>query len=78
MVEQNDSVNAFGHAWTEVWYDGQWHIVDSALYRLEATQHFYLPASELDNEGPGYGMGLVRAFVLMPEQLLSLRSKPKS
>ena len=78
IVEQNDSVNAFGHAWTEVWQDGQWHIVDSALYRLEATQHFYLPASELDNEGPGYGMGLVRAFVLMPEQLLSLRSKPKS
>jgi len=76
IVEQTDHVNAFGHAWTEVWHNGQWHIVDSALYRSNATQQFYLPASELDNEGPGYGMGLARAFVLMPEQLHSLRSKP--
>ncbi|MBQ4829508.1 transglutaminase domain-containing protein [Alteromonas sp. MMG017] len=75
IVEQTDHVNAFGHAWTEVWHNGQWHIVDSALYRSDATQQFYLPASELDNEGPGYGMGLARAFVLMPEKLDSLRSR---
>ncbi|MDO6566369.1 transglutaminase-like domain-containing protein [Alteromonas sp. 1_MG-2023] len=76
IVEQDDNVNAFGHAWTEIWHNDQWHIVDSALYRLEATQHFYLPGSELDNEGPGYGMGLINALVFMPEQLHSLRSMP--
>jgi len=47
IVGEIDKVQAFGHAWVEVWYENQWHILDAAMYGSKALRHFYLPASPL-------------------------------
>ena len=73
IIENEGEVLAFGHAWSEVWRNGQWHILDAALYDLEAVQHFYLPALALENEGPGYLLSLMQAVGQMPKEIKNLR-----
>jgi hypothetical protein len=72
--QEQEQVSGFGHAWVEVWFNEQWHILDAALYRLDAVQRFYLPAGELENEGPGYNMSLAKALILSPHKIRALRS----
>jgi transglutaminase-like putative cysteine protease len=74
IIEEQEQVSGFGHAWVEVWFNEQWHILDAALYRLDAAQRFYLPAGELENEGPGYNMSLAKALILSPHKIRALRS----
>ena len=74
ILEETKHVSAFGHAWSEVWRDGQWHLLDAALYGSEARRHFYLPTSVLENEGPGYMMSLANGTMLMPKAITNLRS----
>lgn len=74
ILEEKSQVTAFGHAWTEVWQNDQWQILDAALYGSEATQTFYLPASALENEGPGYTMSLATATSLMPVKMINVRN----
>ncbi|MDG6100056.1 transglutaminase domain-containing protein [Alteromonas sp. ZYF713] len=64
-----ESADAFGHAWTEVWYKGKWQIIDAALYGAEGQQFYYLPTGILDNEGPGFAMSLVMASSLFPNRV---------
>ncbi|PCK07269.1 MAG: hypothetical protein COA42_15225 [Alteromonadaceae bacterium] len=73
IIEGKDQVAAFGHAWAEVWHKGQWKIVDAALYGSTAVKHFYLPAAELEKEGPGFTMSLLKAVTLMPTKIKRLR-----
>jgi hypothetical protein len=35
-------------------------MLDAALHKSPALSHFYLPATELENEGLGYNMSLAR------------------
>ena len=74
IVENDDTLEAVGHAWTEVWYKGHWQLIDAALYGATARQLFYLPAGVLDNEGPGFAMALARAVTLMPNQVSNVSS----
>ncbi|MEW9797717.1 transglutaminase-like domain-containing protein [Alteromonas sp. CYL-A6] len=76
IIDSGDGVLAFGHAWSEVQFDGQWHITDSALYRSTGTRHFYLPSGALDNEGPGFGMSLMTLNMLLPARLDGVKSAP--
>ncbi len=69
IVEGEDGVEAYGHAWSELWLDGQWSRIDAAMYSAEALKKFYLPAHILDNEGLGYALGLSKAIFNMPEQI---------
>ncbi len=73
IVEESTGLYAFGHAWTEVYYNERWQIIDAALLKSTAVRHFYLPASALKNEGPGYAMALVNAVGLMPEKLIDVK-----
>lgn len=69
-----DSADAFGHAWTEVWYKGKWQIIDAALYGAEGQQFYYLPTGILDNEGPGFAMSLVMASSLFPNRVVNVQN----
>ena len=73
IVEQKDKVSAFGHAWVEVWHDKKWQIMDAALHQSKALKHFYLPSTELEKEGPGYNMSLVKSIVLLPNKISELQ-----
>ena len=74
IVDDAETVSAFGHAWTEVWYKGKWQIIDAALYGAGQQKFYYLPAGTLDNEGPGFAMALIRTSSLFPNQVENLRS----
>jgi transglutaminase/protease-like cytokinesis protein 3 len=74
LLEDNAQISAFGHAWTEVYLDDKWQVIDAALFGSKAKQHFYLPAGALDNEGPGYVLSLATATNLMPLKMTHLRS----
>ncbi|WP_296045496.1 transglutaminase family protein [uncultured Alteromonas sp.] len=69
-----ESADAFGHAWTEVWYKGKWQIIDAALYGAEGQQFYYLPTGILDNEGPGFAMSLVMASSLFPNRVINVQN----
>ena len=69
-----DSADAFGHAWTEVWYKGKWQIIDAALYGADGQQFYYLPTGTLDNEGPGFAMSLVMASSLFPNRVVNVQN----
>ena len=69
-----ESADAFGHAWTEVWYKGKWQIIDAALYGAEGQQFYYLPTGILDNEGPDFAMSLMMASSLFPNRLENVQN----
>jgi transglutaminase-like putative cysteine protease len=74
IIEEDSYVSAVGHAWTEVRHNEQWQILDAALYGSVSRQLFYLPASELGNEGPGFTLGLFSATSKMPSRIEGLKS----
>lgn len=74
ILEESKKLSAFGHAWVEVWHNEKWNILDAALHQSRATQHFYLPASNLSKESPGYYMGLAKATNLLPLKIRNLRT----
>lgn len=74
IIEEKEQISAFGHAWVEVWHNEKWNILDAALYQSRALKHFYLPASELENEGPGFTMSLAKATTLLPNKIRGLRN----
>lgn len=73
-----DRVDAYGHAWTEVFVDGVWRRADAAQIvdteTVEASAEppprlYYIPLSVVESEGPGYSLPLIS---------LSLRTHPQS
>lgn len=51
-------LGAFGHAWTEIHRDGAWQLVDATPLD-GATRVAYVPEGLLEDEGPGYGLGII-------------------
>ena len=59
IADSGDSLQAFGHAWTELHSSTGWQLVDATP--IEGGMAVgYLPQGELRDEGPGYSMDLVR------------------
>jgi len=59
IAEFGGSLQAFGHAWTELHLGTGWQLVDATPIE-GATAVGYLPQGELRDEGPGYVMDLIR------------------
>lgn len=53
---------AFGHAWAEIHEGGRWVPVDATPIADELEGPAYLPLSLLQDEGPGYAVGLGRGM----------------
>jgi transglutaminase-like putative cysteine protease len=62
VVTIDGRVKAYGHAWAEIASGDDWHVADAALLAAPGDIR-YLPLGVLDDEGPGYAMGVAR---LMP------------
>ncbi len=59
IVESEHALQAYGHAWTEVRSEGIWQPVDPT--DIEGADAIaYLPVGYLADEGPGYGLELLR------------------
>lgn len=74
IMEEATDVSAFGHAWTEVFFNGEWQIIDAAMTDATSVRLFYLPVSALHNEGPGFGMGLMNIVSIMPEKIIDVKN----
>lgn len=73
IVEGNDNIEAYGHAWGEVWQGDKWHRIDAALAASNAKRNFYLPSHVLQNEGPGYALPLLKSIHNMPTAITGLK-----
>lgn len=73
ILQEGNQTKAFGHAWSEVWYESSWHIVDAALHELEDNSLYYIPIAELENEGPGYIVSLLSAIKYFPKKITDLK-----
>ena len=74
IVDAEENTGAFGHAWTEVWYQGRWQIIDAALLNVDVKHLYYLPEGALENEGPGFGMSLIAVNMRMPHRFDNVQS----
>lgn len=74
LIEESQGVQVYGHAWTEVWHEESWKIVDAALFGVEAADLFYLPIAELTNEGPGYIFSTVESINYFPARIEHIRN----
>ena len=74
ILNQGDALGAYGHAWVEVWYKGRWQIVDAALFPVPFDEIYYMPVAALENEGLGYAMSLMSAYLSLPGSLTDFKS----
>ena len=78
LVGGEDSADGFGHAWTEIYDDGQWHVADATAPDRHSPdlREYYIPMISLENEGPGYGMDLARMTRVQPARISGISSAP--
>ena len=69
VLATSTGITSFGHAWTEIYREGQWHLADAALHEI-GEPLFYLPIGVLENEGPGYNFSLLEAIAAFPSRLI--------
>ena len=74
ITEFDGVVGAYGHAWTEVWLEDEWHIVDAALHGSSAPKTYYFPQGAITREDPGFGFAMVSQALLMPRRIEALRN----
>lgn len=77
IVDDGSTVEAIGHAWNEFWLDGYWRRIDAAMYGAEPLNKFYLPSHILNNEGPGFALGLSKAVLNAPENITVVSEKDR-
>ncbi|MEM9257121.1 MAG: transglutaminase-like domain-containing protein [Pseudomonadota bacterium] len=70
IVQDQGAVTAFGHAWSEIHYRGQWQRIDAALHPLATSSRFYVPTAELSNEGPGFAFAMFSSINTLPGKLV--------
>lgn len=71
LIETEDDIAAFGHAWSEI-YDGSgWHLADATRpqHEEQVVGVRYLPFISLDDEGPGFALDLARLSQIQPARL---------
>jgi hypothetical protein len=60
VVEAAGGARGFGHAWSEIHHGGRWVPVDATPIGDAGETIALVPLALLDDEGPGYAVGLAR------------------
>ncbi|MDJ0711922.1 MAG: transglutaminase domain-containing protein [Woeseiaceae bacterium] len=78
IIDSEDGLAAFGHAWTEVHDGTEWQIFDATLpgRAKSVRQYRYLPLAALDNESPGYLLSMMHAMAIMPARISRVGNLP--
>ena len=71
LVADGANYGAFGHAWSEMLEDGQWHVADAALFDLQAAIR-YVPITLMEDEGLGYAMSLMGVLQMWIDRVVVL------
>ncbi|MDX1500393.1 MAG: transglutaminase domain-containing protein [Woeseiaceae bacterium] len=71
ILDGDAGLAAFGHAWTEIHAAAGWEVVDATLPEADPAvrRARYLPLISLDDEGPGYGLDLLRLAPAHPARI---------
>ncbi|MBT8080833.1 MAG: transglutaminase-like domain-containing protein [Gammaproteobacteria bacterium] len=78
IIDIDDGLFAYGHAWTEI-YDGEsWRILDATMVPgdAESARTRYLPIGFLGDEGPGYVLSMFELVNAMPTRISDVRGSP--
>jgi transglutaminase-like putative cysteine protease len=76
LVRHDDSVGAFGHAWTEILSGSQWILAD-ATGIADVETVYYIRGGAIEDEGMGYTLGLITLLKNVGIQRVVVRSDPK-
>lgn len=74
IVENAEAIEAYGHAWNELFIDDKWVRVDAALATVQSVRKFYLPGHVLDNEGLGYALAFGKSAFTLPQRIADVRA----
>ncbi len=76
ILDHDERLSAFGHAWTEIHDEGAWQIRDATLpVEVPARrQGRYIPLGSLTEEGPSYVLSLVETMSAMPVRISDVSS----
>ena len=76
LMTSEDDIDGFGHAWTEVYHEGEWQLLDGTAPASQDPEgdKFYLPLMVLENEGPGYRMDFMRLMYVQPSRISDIRA----
>jgi len=71
MLAVNDELLGYGHAWTEIHYDGAWHVADATQPALQAGVQgvWHVPIDLLENESPSHMWELVEFANVRPNSV---------
>ena len=71
LLEYEDDIGAYGHAWTEIYDGDSWQLADATKPQSEdiVIRPRYLPMITLDDEGPGYTLDFMRLQRLQPSKV---------
>ena len=71
VLDFDDGLFAFGHAWTEIFDDGAWQIRDATMPGEDPSlrESRYIPLGSLTDEGPSYVLALVETLAAMPVRI---------
>lgn len=75
LVFKDGRWQAYGHAWVQTKEAGRWMLRDSALHG-ETAPVYYLPVWTLEEEGPGYRLGMFSTLARLPSRLEVLGPAP--
>lgn len=76
VLEHDEDLSAFGHAWVEI-HDGDgWQIHDATMPAAgpDAQRSRYLPLGALADEGPAYVLSLIETMSAMPTKISGVGS----
>ena len=78
ILDLDDGLFAFGHAWTEIHTGDGWQIFDATRpdNGLSRQQIRYIPLGSLGNEGPGYFMSMVEIMSTLPKRISGVANSP--
>ncbi len=76
VLERDEELSAFGHAWVEIHDGDRWQIRDATMpvTAPDAQRSRYLPLGALADEGPAYVLSLVETMSAMPTKITGVGS----
>jgi hypothetical protein len=71
LIETENEVSAFGHAWTEIYDATGWRLADATrpASQLPGSRPHYLALMELEDEGPGYALSVINYAAIQPSRI---------
>ena len=78
ILDLDEGLFAFGHAWTEIHTGDAWQIFDATRPEqgLSGQQVRYIPLGSIENEGPGYLLSLAEPMSAMPTRISGVGNSP--